>query len=60
MKIIKVKSNKTYKDKDGQERYYINYYIEFENGYKMAFKPCFTKDYTILNGVAYEYTKLTK
>ena len=57
MKVIKVKSNKTYKDKDGIERNYINYYLEFENGYKMAFKPCFTKDYTILNGVAYEYKK---
>ena len=54
MKVIKVKSNKTYKDKDGKERNYVNYYLEFENGYKMAFKPCFTKDYTILNGVAYE------
>ena len=60
MKIIKIKSSKTYKDKEGIEHNYINYYIEFENGYKMAFKPCFTKDYTILNGVAYEYTKSTK
>ena len=60
MRVLKVKSNKTYVDKDGIERNYINYYLEFENGYKMAFKPCFTKDYTILNGLAYEYEKWTK
>lgn len=57
MKIIKVVSSKTYKDKNGVERNYINYYIEFENGYKMAFKPCFIKDYQILNGVAYVENK---
>lgn len=60
MRVLKVKSNKTYVDKEGIERNYINYYLEFENGYKMAFKPCFTKDYTILNGLAYEYEKWTK
>lgn len=60
MRVLKVKSNKTYVDKDGIERNYINYYLEFENGYKMAFKPCFTKDYTILNGLAYEFEKWTK
>lgn len=60
MRVLKVKSNKTYVDKEGIERNYINYYLEFENGYKMAFKPCFTKDYTILNGLAYEFEKWTK
>lgn len=60
MKVIKVKSNKTYKDKNGIERNYSNYYIEFDNGYKLAFKPCFKQDYKILDGVAYEYSKSTK
>ena len=60
MRVLKVKSNKTYVDKEGIERNYINYYLEFENGYKMAFKPYFTKDYTILNGLAYEFEKWTK
>ena len=51
MKIVKVKSEKTYQDKKGNERHYYNYYIDVA-GKRIYFKPSFTRDYAILDFLA--------
>lgn len=48
MKLIKVIKNETYKGNNGKTYHYQNYYIELDNGKKIAIKPAFAKDYQAL------------
>ena len=44
MKVIKVQSNKTYKSKDGKkELHYYNFYLECDNGKRIAIR-CVNKE----------------
>ena len=52
MKVIKVKSKKTYKGKDGKERFYYNYYLESENGKRIGIKCVNPSDYARLDMVS--------
>lgn len=49
MKIIKIKSKNTYKNKHGKECHYYNFAIQLENGKRIAIKPAFDRDYLALN-----------
>lgn len=49
--IVKRQSKKTYKNKDGKERHFYNYYVELENGKRIQVKPAFDKDYVVLDSV---------
>lgn len=52
MRLIKKKSKKTYKNKDGEERYYVNYFVELDNGRRVCVKPLDEKDYRMFDAVA--------
>lgn len=56
MEIIKVKSKQAYKDKEGKEHNYYNYYLKLDNGKSIAIKPAFPRDYVLLNLVS-KYVK---
>lgn len=49
--IVKRQSKKTYKNKDGKERHFYNYYVQLENGKRIQVKPAFDKDYVVLDSV---------
>lgn len=49
--IVKRQSKKTYKNKDGKERHFYNYYIQLENGKRVQIKAAFDKDYVVLDSV---------
>ena len=49
MKVIKVKSNSTYKNKKGEEKNYYNYFLQLDNDKRIAIKPSFSKDYARLD-----------
>lgn len=51
MKIIKIKSKNTYKNKEGKECHYYNFAVVLENGKRVPIKPCFERDYYTLNAV---------
>lgn len=38
MQVIKVQSKKTYKTKDGKELHYYNFYLECDNGKRIAIR----------------------
>lgn len=54
MRVIKVVSKKTYKNKDGKERHYVNFYVECDNGTRISIipNPHIEISYTQLNAVA--------
>lgn len=57
MELIKVKSNKTYKDKKGNEHNYYNYYLVLDNGSRIQIKASFPmKDNAKLDVIA-KYVK---
>lgn len=59
MKIIKRKSKNTYVNEKKETRHYYNYFIEFDNGKRIMFKPINNDDYRRLDMVAeYERTKV--
>lgn len=39
VKLIKVKSEKMFKGKDGKEHNYINYYVVADNGVRVPIQP---------------------
>lgn len=49
MKLIKKQSKKTYKNKEGKEVHYYNFILCDDDGREIYIKPCFDKDYNILN-----------
>ena len=51
-----MKSEKTYKGKDGKAHYYYNYYLVCENGKRVAIKCVNNADYARLDMVS-EYVK---
>lgn len=58
MVVVKKKGNKTYKGKDGNEHNYINYYLELDNGKRIAIRTVNASDLKVLAGVAvYERSK---
>lgn len=44
MKLIKKQSKQTYKDKNGKERHYYNYYLVTDNNKSIQVKCAFAKD----------------
>lgn len=56
MKLVKRQSKKTYKGKDGVERHYYNYYLETDNGKRVAIRPVNNDDFGKLDMVA-EYER---
>lgn len=53
MRIVKRKSNKTYKGKDNKEHAVYNYYVELDNGKRVAIRTFNTGDLRTLDGVAF-------
>lgn len=51
MKVIKYKSKKTYKTKDGKEFHYTNWILELDNGKQVAVRCVNNDDYKILDAV---------
>lgn len=47
IKLICVVSDETYKGTDGKEYHSKHYFLELENGTRVAVKPCFKDDYKI-------------
>lgn len=52
MEVIKKKSKKTYKGKDGKEYPYINYYLQCDNGRRILIKTVNVDDIKRLDMVA--------
>lgn len=52
MKVIKVKSKKTYTGADKKEHHYYNYYLECENGKRIGIKCVDSSDYARLDMIA--------
>lgn len=48
MKLIKVIKKETYIGKNGKTYAYSNFYIELDNGKRIAIKPTFSDDYRAL------------
>lgn len=56
MKIIKKQSKATYKNKNGKECHFYNYYVQLENGKRVQIKAAFDKDYVVLDTIC-EYVR---
>ena len=52
MKVIKVQGKQTYKNKQGVEKHYYNYYLVCDNGKSIQIKCQFDTDYARLDMVA--------
>lgn len=52
MKVIKKQSKNTYKNKEGKEVHYYNYYLITDNGKEIAIKCTYSEDYKRLDMVA--------
>lgn len=52
MKVIKVQSSKTYKNKEGKELHYYNFYLQFDNGKRIAIRCVNVDDIKRLDMVA--------
>lgn len=52
MTIIKKQGKKTYKGKDGKEHNYVNYYVQLDNGKRVAIRTVNASDLKVLEGVA--------
>lgn len=59
MRLIKRQSNQKYKNKNGEEKHYYNYFLELDNGKRIQVKPSFVDDKRTLDAVA-EYEQATK
>ena len=44
MKIVKTKSKQTFKNKEGKEKHYYNYWLQLENGTRIQIKCAFKTD----------------
>ena len=53
MRIVKRKSNKTYTGQDKKEHAIYNYYVELDNGKRVAIRTFNTSDLRVLDGVAF-------
>lgn len=51
MRVIKKKAKATYKNKDGKERHYYNYYLEFDNGCRVAIRTFDVADLKKLDAI---------
>lgn len=56
MKVLKVQSTKTYKSKEGKELHYYNFYLECDNGKRIAIRCVNTDDIKRLDMVS-EYVR---
>lgn len=52
MEVIKVVSKKTYVGNDGKEHHYVNFYLQCNNGKRIAIKCVNKEDYSRLDMVA--------
>lgn len=52
LKLVKRQSKATYKNKEGKEVHYYNYFLQCENGKRIQVKPAFQKDSTALDVLA--------
>lgn len=52
MEVIKVQSSKTYKNKEGKELHYYNFYLQFDNGKRIAIRCVNVDDIKRLDMVA--------
>lgn len=52
LKVIKVQSKKTYKDKKGVEHHYYNFYLESANGKRIAIRCVNNADFARLDMIA--------
>lgn len=52
VKLICVVGKETYKADDGKEYQQKNYFLELENGTRIAVRPCFKDDYKVFNLIA--------
>lgn len=52
MQVIKKKGKKTYIGSDKKEHNYINYYLQLDNGKRIAIRTVSASDLKVLEGVA--------
>lgn len=52
MRLIKRKSKGVYKNKQGEEKHYYNYFIENDNKKRIQIKPAFAGDSKALDMIA--------
>ena len=52
LKIIKTKSKQTFKNKEGKEKHYYNYWLELPNGCRIQIKTAFKNDTSKLDLLA--------
>lgn len=52
MKLVKKQSKQTYKNKEGKEKHYYNYFVELDNGKRVQIKPAFRDDTRTLDAVS--------
>lgn len=53
MKLLKIiDKRKTYIDKKGNTQFQKHFYVQLENGYKIAIRPSFNDDYRKLDLIA--------
>lgn len=52
MTIVKKVSKKTWIGEDKKERHYINYYLQLDNGKRIAIRTVNASDLKVLEGVA--------
>ena len=56
IKLIKKQGKKTYKNKEGQDCHFYNYYLQLENGKRIQIKAAFDEDFVILDAIC-EYVR---
>lgn len=56
MKLLKKQSKQTYKNKNGKEVHFYNYYIESDNGKRIQIKCAFKEQSVLLDMIA-EYER---
>ena len=52
MKVLKIRSQKTYTSQSGKECHYYNYYLELDNGNRIQIKASYKDDYAKLDTIA--------
>lgn len=52
MRVIKIQSKKTYKGKDNKDYHYINFFLELDNGKRVAIRTFTPEDLAYLEAVA--------
>lgn len=56
IKLIKKQGKKLYKNKEGKECHFYNYYLQLENGKRIQIKAAFDEDFVILDAIC-EYVR---